>query len=703
MNEFHEEIKYKYCKICKKVLCRNCERIHQNEYSEHILCNEFINDNCLCLSHNKNFSNFCNDCYINLCDDCLILHNKTNINHDIIKINEIDILTIEKIKLNICDVTESIKDCEEIIKSLECLKNKYKLFFKINLIKLLLLYKITFLKMYENNKLNYIVIQNLINNNIPIQEIRLNINEEGDKIYDIFTPYFNKSICCYEMYSKKLHVERINSVILLKLKYLITFSEDKIIKILDKNNFNIIKEINNEFDKPIYDAIQLRNENILVGYGNKMKIISINEKELTIKNEYEFPNFTEDQISTFIELFNNTILVLSNGKIISFKKTNNVYDIFKTNINYNETIYSIIELNKKKFLTTSNINGEKKCCHIQIWDSNKISVIHNSCEHFFIQKNKNNVCRYNKESVIFCLDMETNFRSLYYNFKKRFSLLINVNLNHLKIYKIFNNSFIGVTIFRNKYGINQYEFLINSEKIISNNIGFKTINSEINNIFIFEDKIIVLDINGNIIIYQNENENLKIIKDNKEINSNIKKLNEVKRKKERLNLNDIKNTWNRILEKGEKINECKDLTEIKKEYIVIETENNGNCLFDSLGKNEKISTAEMRSKIMEYLKDNYKKLEGFEENLTLENSNIESYIKNMEKNYQYGTYIEICAYSLLFEKHIITYIIDENNKGIGSYKINEQYSKKTYLLFIRHSKSENLNHYKLLKKKRIKE
>ena len=117
-------------------------------------------------------------------------------------------------------------------------------------------------------------------------------------------------------------------------------------------------------------------------------------------------------------------------------------------------------------------------------------------------------------------------------------------------------------------------------------------------------KIIVLDISGNIIIYQNENENLKIIKDNKEINSNIKKLNKEKRKNEILNLSDIKNTWNRILEKGEKINECKDLTEIKKEYIVIETENNGNCLFDSLGKNEKISTAEMRSKIMEYLRYN---------------------------------------------------------------------------------------------------
>ena len=483
---------------------------------------------------------------------------------------------------------------------------------------------------------------------------------------------------------------------------MITFSEDKFIKILDKNNFNIIKEINNEFDKPIYDAIQLRNENILVGYGNKMKIISINENELSLKNEYEFPNFTENQISTFIELFNNIILVLSNGKIISFKKTNNVYEIFKTNINNHETIYSIIELNKKQFLTTSNINGEKKCCHLQIWDSNKISVIHNTCEHFFIQKNKNNVCKYNKESVIFCLDMETNFRSLYYNFKKKFSLLLNVNLNHLKIYKIFKNSFIGVTIFRNNYGINQYEFLINSEKLISNNIGFKTIKSEINNIFIIDDKIIVLDINGNIIIYQNENENLKIIKDNKEINSDIKKLNKEKRKNEILNLSDIKNTWNKILEKGEKINECQDLTDINKEYIVIDTENNGNCLFDSLGKKEKISSAEMRSKIMDYLKDNYKKLEGFEENLTLENSNIESYIQRMQKNYEYGTYIEICAYSLLFQKQIIIYVIDENNKGIGSYKINEEYSMKTYLLFIRHSGSENLNHYKLLKKRKKK-
>ena len=47
-------------------------------------------------------------------------------------------------------------------------------------------------------------------------------------------------------------------------------------------------------------------------------------------------------------------------------------------------------------------------------------------------------------------------------------------------------------------------------------------------------KIIVLDISGNIIICQNENENF--IKDNKEINSDIKKLNEEKRKNKILNI-----------------------------------------------------------------------------------------------------------------------------------------------------------------------
>ena len=57
----------------------------------------------------------------------------------------------------------------------------------------------------------------------------------------------------------------------------------------------------------------------------------------------------------------------------------------------------------------------------------------------------------------------------------------------------------------------------------------------------------------------------------------------------------------------------------------------------------------------------------------------------MQQNYEYGTYIEICAYSLLFQKQIIIYMIDENNMGIGSYKINEEYSTKTYLLFIRNS------------------
>ena len=121
---------------------------------------------------------------------------------------------------------------------------------------------------------------------------------------------------------------------------------------------------------------------------------------------------------------------------------------------------------------------------------------------------------------------------------------------------------------------------------------------------------------------------------------------------------------------------------------------------DSLGKEENISALEMRKMLKDYLMNNYKNIEGFEELLISNNDNIYNYINKMKRQYEYGTYNEICVYSLLFKKKVIIYIIDDKGNGIGYYKIGDEYEITTYLLYISlPPESNSNNHYKLLKKK----
>ena len=145
----------------------------------------------------------------------------------------------------------------------------------------------TFLYMYEKNKCNYIIIKNLLDNKMifPKLEIFMELhefNEMKDKIYAVMWPLNDISISRYrETKNEKIHKRKINSVILYD-NYLVTFSEDKTIKILDKKNFKVICKIKGEFNLPIYTAIKIKYNDILIGYGNLIKIISLNIKEKKI-------------------------------------------------------------------------------------------------------------------------------------------------------------------------------------------------------------------------------------------------------------------------------------------------------------------------------------------------------------------------------------------------------------------------------------
>ena len=143
----YEEIMYKYCFECEKVLCLDCRDKHKESNPEHNLMTSLVEFNSICKSHKKKLSHFCKDCFINLCEECKNAHNKNYIGHNIKENIKIDTKMIEEAESNIDTIHKSIKKCEEYIKEKKNNANKFGLLLKLNLVNLFLLYKSNFLEM----------------------------------------------------------------------------------------------------------------------------------------------------------------------------------------------------------------------------------------------------------------------------------------------------------------------------------------------------------------------------------------------------------------------------------------------------------------------------------------------------------------------------------------------------------------------------
>ena len=75
-----ESTNYK-CDICNKLFCPNCLKEHSDE-ANHCSKKKFIFNYQLCPKHYQKFNSFCEDCKINLCEECLReIHNRFHENH----------------------------------------------------------------------------------------------------------------------------------------------------------------------------------------------------------------------------------------------------------------------------------------------------------------------------------------------------------------------------------------------------------------------------------------------------------------------------------------------------------------------------------------------------------------------------------------------------------------------------------------------
>ena len=261
-NQLYIFISYKYWYNCNKILCDKCKKKHSEENKDHQLLGSIVEFNTICIKHKKNLSYFCKDCFINLCDDCFINlcdeclkdHKTENIGHYIEENKKIDDTIIENAQKNIDTMNKSIQKCENLIKENKEMPNKFVLLLKLNFAKLFLLYKSTFLNMYKLNPTNYITINNFLDNNLKIQDIK--INKSREIIYNIFTPLYNKSINGFEDLQREKNIlndiigannELIDLIKLDKSKYL-AFSKLGVLTINDIDFFDLGKYIKLNID-----------------------------------------------------------------------------------------------------------------------------------------------------------------------------------------------------------------------------------------------------------------------------------------------------------------------------------------------------------------------------------------------------------------------------------------------------------------------
>lgn len=503
VNEFHPEVYYRFCSDCKSVLCRKCEREHKTNFPEHKINQRAINLNSECKKHMKLFSYFCEDCFVNLCEECINDHNETNIGHSIKKIEKINDGAINKAKKNIEEITKVIIQNEELIKKMQCTKDKHFLFLKLNTLKLFVLYKYTFLRMYEVNSSNYITIKNFLDNNYEIYKPFLLKNDV--RIFDIFMPKLHKSILDYEtIQNEKRFEDIIVDVIPIDNENIVVFlkTEVKLIKNINTLESISIKKID------IDNVIRLKNGSFLISRLNHLKVFKLeeNENNYTLKLVFEFDDLSKN-IASFIELEDEKIVVLAEGYLTVFTKKNNAYAIYKNNFYLKEKIYSIVKVNDKEFVSISEIKGEPNCidcCHMQIWNSDLINIKYNSFSHKNLVKSKYNVIRFKQNSILILKNgsLSNNFINGFTIFNLDSKDYDDIDLPDVeqfsRVFSISDNCFIISYKMKNKYYINQYEYDNKNPTLI----GHKCVGEqEINNIILFGKNFLFAEKEGKIDIY----------------------------------------------------------------------------------------------------------------------------------------------------------------------------------------------------------
>ena len=144
-----------YLCTCHSIMCPECKKTH--EYPGHYKV-EVENRNYRCLIHDKNFTSYCLDCNMNICDSCLSLHPEAS--HEVLKFH------------NLNPKESYIKEIENEIESQKTILNNFyenskKILENVyNYLNKYILIERTFLNRYRSNVRNFQLLQNIRNRSI---------------------------------------------------------------------------------------------------------------------------------------------------------------------------------------------------------------------------------------------------------------------------------------------------------------------------------------------------------------------------------------------------------------------------------------------------------------------------------------------------------------------------------------------------------
>jgi len=405
--------------------CFNCyKRIHLfiddyfDNYKSFINLNKneknvFNKDQNLCLKHSKQFSSFCFNCKINLCEECLLSH--SGVIHFIQTINEI----ISK---------DDIEQNEKYKKSITCLKEEINQKLKSLAI-----------KDKSSDDLYYKLLNSLLRI-IKIKELflYLNISEQNINTYDLIS---------LKSFLDKYNQEKIYSSIK-NIKSEIYKEKEKDINNYKNSIFFSINSIPNDkiinanYRQWINHVIQLRNGNIVTAHWEYLLVHQINLQSKKIESILKV-NIHNGCINHIYEYKKNKILVLDNKmKIIKLSPDNknfnclNIMDYGRKIIPFIPPLYN----GKNKFLLICTPNGIKV---YSFNDDDKENDIND----------KSSEVGENKNEIKFLGDFSTEYD---------YSSIIQINKKICGIFKIKNN-------FRNHFSCWEINHDFNNESNIDNN------------------------------------------------------------------------------------------------------------------------------------------------------------------------------------------------------------------------------------------
>jgi len=394
-------LSYKYENADGKIdLIIKCKCLKDRERTNYTIDN-FINNNyisvprLICKSHNTQYTNWCKNCNINICNKCISSHSS----HKLVKlssilINEKDITSLEN---KIIDFQGKLLAKTKKVEEIEKFKSKenqeflinFKNFKKINSkeIEFVTKLKDLYLFLLKNNMICYQIAKNLeyIINKLSFSFIK---NEYSDNL--------DKEL------NEKDNISDIYYIVLNPLKYFFLPNNDQeeINKKADKmrntlalersiSNSTIISEINEDYKLNNLDLMNLAETRKL----NVKLLHSDNDiNEINVYNNHQSNNIQN-------KIFNDDYNEKSNSLILNNNKINSNNNIFNNNNHfYNENHYNIdknnsINLNNNNIFNNNNIINNNNIFdnNIIIDNKNYNSVNNNIINNNYNITNNNNI------------------------------------------------------------------------------------------------------------------------------------------------------------------------------------------------------------------------------------------------------------------------------------------------------------------------